>query len=223
MPTPYTPASPARPAFPWNLVKDGEVYNFDSIQQSVDPAKGLFAKLMDGIAYLLARVDALAGGITGASLTLVSAAPAIPTLGTWNQVVGSGSGNYSTGAAGNNAIALPLDAASLPDGCTLTGVSVAIAPNNSHASLVGLSLPSIFLYETNTTTGVSTQIGGTVTDSSASFTAYNLPHRISITGLSTTIDRSHKHYQLRFLAETGGANELAGLLVLGAAVTRLAF
>ena len=60
----YTPDGATFPPFPWSLVKDGEVYNFDSIQKSGDPKKGLFANLMDLGAYCYANLGAATSALS---------------------------------------------------------------------------------------------------------------------------------------------------------------
>jgi hypothetical protein len=220
VPTPYTPVSPARPSFPWNLVKDGEPYNFDSLMKSANPAKGLFGLCMDAIAHLLGRLDALAGGIGGASVDRVVESTAIPYGGTWAQLTGSG--NYTSASVATPCyLTIPLDSDALPDGCTLTDISVMIKPDNSHVSITGLTLPSIFLWSTDNS-GTEVQIGSAGLDPSTTFTEYNLPHRISITSLTTVIDRSTKTYQLRIAAESGGANWKQNMTVFAPTVTRTA-
>lgn len=48
----YNPTGASFPTWPLTLVKDGEVYNFDTIMQSGDPKRGLFSKLMDAVEAL---------------------------------------------------------------------------------------------------------------------------------------------------------------------------
>ena len=111
MPTPYTPAGTTFPAFPWNLVKNGEVYNFDSIQQSVDPAKGLIGKCMDGIAYLFARSNASLG-VLGVSRTRVIGTTWVSTSGgAWTiDVVGI----HTTASAFSSQLLIPIPEGIVP-------------------------------------------------------------------------------------------------------------
>jgi hypothetical protein len=59
-----------------NLVKDGEVYNFESIQKSPAPKRGLFAKLLDNVTYLQKRL------IRAAPVDLPNADHTIPLTAT---------------------------------------------------------------------------------------------------------------------------------------------
>jgi len=107
MPTPYTPAGLTFPAFPWNLINDGEVYNYDSIQKSGDPAKGLFGLCMDAIAYLknyaagsdeLAKQTASSGDTLIGVLTYAGSFLTLPT-GTLRTVLSYIANNAANGVA----------------------------------------------------------------------------------------------------------------------------
>lgn len=275
MSDPYTPSAPSAPSFPWDLVKDGEVYNFNSIMKSATAGKGLFKLCADGIAYLQdqlegatngivgklakqtassgdtligvltyvgtsftiptgtlraalqyiannaaskARVDTITGGATGASITRVSDAVSVPvTPADWTSIAGDG--DWITAVATATDLVLPLLEGALPHDSRLTGVSVSITPA-VHASLVGLTMPSIKLYSISLA-GVPTQIGATTSDTSL-LAAYNANHTISIAGLSTDIDRSANRYVIVFTSESAGANALAGCGVYGATATHAA-
>jgi hypothetical protein len=222
---------------PLQIQATGEVFSSAILIKSADPAMGLMCKLIDAcdwlkknvttvtttaitaaVATVTTRINTITGGAAGASITRQSQGTAVPTSGTWSAALGTGF--YTTAATGLSTLAIPLDAEALPHGCTLSSVTLAIDPA-AHASIVGLTLPGIFLFETDAA-GVSTAIVGTGgLDTSADAAAYSLPHTISITGLATVIDRA-KSYVLRFSSEVGGANEAANLNVYGASVTRTA-
>jgi hypothetical protein len=228
---------------PLQIQATGEVFSSPILIKNADPAMGLMCKLIDACDWLkknvnaaiaaaiaaavttaataiTARINTIAGGVVGGTVIRLSQAAAVPTLGTWSVIGGSGDGLYASGTIGSATLMLPIDAEALPNGCTLTDISVQIAPDNSHASIAGLTLPQIYFFET-TPAGISTQVGATGLDPSLTFTAYNLKHAITITGLAKVIDRRNS-YAVRFNQESGGANAAANTKVLGVSVTRTA-
>ena len=163
-------------------------------------------------AALNSRLSAIIGALSSSTTRAVSVF-GLPTSGTWAVQV---TGGYQTSVATQCALMIPLPALELPHGTRLTDVSVTILPT-AHAAIVGLTMPTLALYSFDTVAGL-VQIGATTSDPSATFTAYNLIHTISITGLSTVIDRTTKRYFLSFNSEYTGANAASGLLVTGATV-----
>jgi hypothetical protein len=216
MPDPFTP-SPLLPSWPLQLIKDGEVLTHTNlISGLIQPGLEYTAYVAASGAASGARVDTIMGGTTGASITRAVTSAGIPTGGTWGQTTGDG--DWRSGAVTPCTLTINLDAEALPHGSTLTAVSLAISPDNSHASIAGLTLPAFFLYEV-TNTGAATLLG-TALDGSLSFSAYNTPHALTLSGLSIVIDRTTKRYQIRVVSESSGANAKANLDVHGVTVTR---
>lgn len=80
--------------------------------------------------------------------------------------------------------------------------AIAAAGAAHHAALPATK-PTFALFKADLGTNpAAVQIGGTITDPSASVAAYETPHYISITGLSEVIDIT-KIYQVSFTGETG--------------------
>jgi hypothetical protein len=110
-------------------------------------------------------------------------------------------------------IGIPLH---LPDGATLTGVHVYIDPAGSHAGLPSTK-PAIQVTRIKVTDNTKTTLGSVTTDGSATVGAYEAPHAISVTGLSSVVDRTIYRYVVELANETG-TNALANLAYLGTVV-----
>lgn len=200
----YSPSG-TYPTFPLTLPLDGELITHAIL------INGVAKPTIDAADYTNSRVTAIHGA-KGATITRFAECPQIPTSGTW---AATANGYYSTSVATVCNLVIPLPESVLPHGVTLAAIALQISPNGGHASLFGLTLPTLSLY--STTAGVSnTLIGATTSDPSASAGAYNAFHSISITvPPSTVIDRTTKRYFLALATEFGGANAAAGLTAIG--------
>lgn len=70
----------------------------------------------------------------------------------------------------------------LPTGATVTGVSIWLRPSTGHADVPSVSIAAAKLLRTaNGAANTATQL-----DTSATFTAYETPHELALTGLSMT-------------------------------------
>lgn len=106
-----------------------------------------------------------------------------------------------------------------PHGATITGWTIRVIGPTGHAAFPGgaPTMPTCRLFYT-LNTGLSTGIGASVTDTSATAGAYEAVHSISQTGLSHVVDTSLQRYHLEFGSESG-ANGLAGTLIVDAYLT----
>jgi hypothetical protein len=121
--------------------------------------------------------------LTGFSL---AAGWEITTAGVW----------INSGGAGST-VDLKLH---LPDGATLTGVTVYVNPAAGHGGLP--TLPGFTVYrrdDTDTETSL-----GTGTDTSGSVVIYEAAHGIASGAISHTVDKARNRYYLRFTGESGG-------------------
>ncbi len=108
----------------------------------------------------------------------------------------------------------------LPDGCTLTSVTVYIDPANGGGHGGGLpTLPGYSVFKLDPTSGIHTQIGTAKTDTSGSVPVYEALHFITpaLTGLSEVINKEVNRYYIIFTGE-GGGNFQAGLRIVGVQV-----
>lgn len=94
-------------------------------------------------------------------------------------------------------------AADVPDGATITSVSVQVQGNTP--AHLPTDRPTLYLYRCNVTTGAETLIGSAI-DGSATGAAYVALHAITISGLSEVVDGTTSVYVVRVEGEgsTGG-------------------
>lgn len=118
-------------------------------------------------------------------------------------------------AAGASILLMPLEP--LPKSGLLTSVSINLAGAAGHAGLPG-TMPTLRLYRQDIgSVAAPTQVGATITDTSASVAAYELSHALTITGLTEALAHdSGNRYYIRVTGETG-ANSVAGLALLDVA------
>jgi hypothetical protein len=100
----------------------------------------------------------------------------------------------------------------LPHNAVLNEVHVMVDPPGSHAGMPS-NKPSIRLHTINVTNNGGSFVPGL--DATANLAAYEVPHEISITGQSITIDRTVNRYVLKVFGETG-TNALPGMNIYGA-------
>lgn len=171
------------------------------------------ANAMDGAAggtytapFILS--DVTMGGTTklklaSRSLTRVMAAMwTVKTAADWT--LPDGSGLITTTNTNSTPIYKPLD---LPNGCTMTSVSVWIKPAGGHGALPA-SKPGLGLFKVSAATGVSTLITS-MADAPASVPAYETRHTLDLSGLTEVIDKTAFQYFIQVFPEFG-ANAVAG-------------
>lgn len=123
----------------------------------------------------------------------------------------------TTGATGlSTRIRFPISSM-LPDGCTLTGATVMIAPSTTSHYPAGGSggfsnMPQLQLRRYTASTNTETVIG-TDTDSSGNAAAYIVPHSIEISSLTHTVTKSTDAYFADFIPESG-VTSLPGTAIL---------
>jgi len=128
----------------------------------------------------------------------------------WLPQTGSSSGTWTNQVVGT-AIELPLD---LPDGSTLTSVSVYVTAASGHAALPAV-MPAFQLRYVARTGGVSA-IGAGAVDSSGTVAAFEANHAITLSGLTEVTSRvsAGGRYIIELTAESG-ANSAIGLRMTG--------
>lgn len=113
------------------------------------------------------------------------------------------------GTAG--AVKIPIR---VPHGVTLTAVAVYLDAAGGHGALPA-TMPSVSVRRCDPTqAGVDVSTLGTSTDGSANVAAYEVPHAVTVSGLTEVVDRTLYGYAVRVTGETG-ANSAVGLLLHG--------
>lgn len=167
---------------PLTLVKDGELYNFDSIQQSGTTGRGLFAKLIDAVGWLKAKIDGIQGGqeVLYHKRFLIDGGDAKWLI--------NGSANAVSQVTTPASIFVEL---ALAHGHTFNTAELTIHPAGSHSALPA-AMPDFSVVKHNIATGVGSFVGSTTTvvDPSANTVAYELRHTITVTGINEVIDRT---------------------------------
>ena len=90
----------------------------------------------------------------------------------------------------------------LPDGITLEQVIVRLEPA-THASLPSV-MPRVYVWMTDNTLGTTTLLTPAVSDTSASFVDYNIPHNIAVTLPSTAFSALENSCGVAFYGGSGG-------------------
>ena len=91
----------------------------------------------------------------------------------------------------------------LPNGATLTEISVWIDPADHTGTGLPGTMPYFQIIKTNTATQVGAQVGTNATDASANPTDYSALHVITKSGLSEVIDNATYVYSVAFYGEQG--------------------
>lgn len=212
MSTPWSPDG-TDPTFPFDLVNDGEEYNFTSIQV------GLFKKLINKLGYLIAR-----GPAVGATVTRVVSALGVDVGTTaWGLDVYPGIPATSAATVATWEVIIPE--CDLPNGATLKYGTAVIRPSSGRGSLSGLTMPIVTLgYYTpgSVTTTVSSgeNVLATISDTS-NLAAYETGHEVSTTPVTHVVDRTANRYFIRIATEHG-TNAQAVTALLGMKVTYIA-
>lgn len=158
----------------------------------------------DGLGYLLARANRFDAAHGTASAAHVQPAGGFATTGDWTYAAGAW-----TNAVVGTVLMIPL---AIPNGVTVTAVSVLIDPAGGHGALPAV-MPSLAFRRRAIATGGATVIG-TATDASANVAAYEPAHALTLSGLSEVIDTSIRDYHL-FLTAESGANSAVGTVWYG--------
>lgn len=106
----------------------------------------------------------------------------------------------------------PLD---VPHGATINSVSVKVIGAGGHGALPA-TMPCVKFRKWNISTASGTVSSGT-NDGSASVGAFEAAHTITRSGIAEVVNNSTTRYGVQFESE-GGANAVAGLLVVGVTV-----
>lgn len=187
----YSPSG-TFPTFPLSLVKDGEVYNFDSIQKSTDPKKGLFAKLMDAVGYLMDMPGGAKYKLSSRSIT--RAQRTVPFEATTGAILLPATvNNLPSGGVAHQYI-------HVPHGATITAVTAYMNPPNDGVLPAGR--PTARLKSIAITTGTVANESSLITDPNATVGAYEAHHGFGPTGLSVVVDNTTKVYFLEVVGET---------------------
>jgi hypothetical protein len=137
----------------------------------------------------------------------------------WDAATGPGWGANSTAQGAIASYPLQFEI-KVPNGATLTSVTVWLT-GNGH-SLAPHSMPQLKVYSF-TKLGVLTQLGTTATDTSATPdgdpTGYDVAHALTVSGLSTVIDRTANRYVAMVFAE-GGTHAQIGSPYVNACITQ---
>lgn len=137
----------------------------------------------------------------------------------WDAVTGPGWGPNSTaqGAIASYPLAFELK---IPNGATLTSVTIWLT-GNGH-SFAPHSMPQLKVFQFSKL-GVLTQLGSTATDTSATPdgdpTGYDAVHALTVSGLSTVIDRTANRYVAQVFAE-GGTHAVVGSPYVNCCITQ---
>lgn len=123
-----------------------------------------------------------------------------------------------TGTVGR--VLIPCD--NLPDGATITSVSVVFMGNVPSVgpgfSAVPAGMPAFSFYKSDPTAGTSSSLG-TATDATAVLATFNAAHTVTLSGLTEVVDHSaHRNY----LVDISGAfstNYVAGMGILSVYVS----
>lgn len=231
MPTGSTSHTPAETWHdgPFDLPNDGgDPWQYSSILKDGGAAKGLIAKLFDRSQWLRGVYDALATGVTALSTTVSTHTSQLAALVAGTLAVASVKLSSQSitrhvvawfvgppdllGAAqwfvlSNGRPAQILAGASVffqldvPHGATLTAVSIAVAPDNTHGTMTGVTRPMLEVLKIDAS-GAETLVGSQM-DPNIILASYQAAHTISVTGLSEAINRSTCTYVAALRGEDG--------------------
>lgn len=220
-----TTASPSAGAFTAadltaliSYLVDGDAVNSDSLMKEAAPG-GTPKLTLFRLANLLAMVGTSSAPLGSPTFTDTVTLPGAPAFTGPPSVTRASKAppiNFTTPTNGWNG-GCPLTAGDqishmmdVPHGAVITGLTVHLV-GGSHSSLPA-TMPKFWLFQYNIITTAGTTIG-TVTDASGSTGVYAPVHPISLSGLSTTVDRTQNVYYVLFNAESGGNSNNASIYV----------
>jgi len=209
MPQSYSPSG-TYPTFPVSIPKDGELWSYATVMQAV------VEPVIDAVGYVKSQTDSLQA--TSSKVRTQLGVFFSTVDGDWTRDCSTNIPGVSQVTAARTGMFV-LD---IPNGVTLTALTVPVTGQAGHAGAGGLPSPMPFfqLQKIKYSDGTITSITGTVTDSSASTSAYETRHTVTMGTLSEVIDRTQYSYVLKCTGE-GATHFLAGLHLEAPEVTYL--
>lgn len=130
--------------------------------------------------------------------------------GTWTPFMNAPVDARYVNTSANSTSALTFGV-ELPDSCILKTVRVRLIPP-THSALPTI-MPRVYVWMTDNSAGTTTLLTPAVSDASATFTDYNIPHRINVTLPDVAFGAWKNSLVIQVHGESGGAGELDDLVV----------